>query len=171
MNTDKTINEEFLKREEYPVWYYKKLEEIKVDDVIWDLLKETFVVEIEGVKHEITFGKNRKGEIGECIKYNDIKNSNLCSFEVVDKGFREGKWFRITELDTTKEFKVAYEEEKKRYDRSELEKWYREALINIVNDSKDISDKTKQIFIEEIKNISYTRLEELVKSLFKNSEK
>lgn len=57
MNTEETINKKFVERNEYPIWYYKELESVDVDYVIWNLLKKKFVVETEGSKHEILFGK------------------------------------------------------------------------------------------------------------------
>ena len=124
MNTDKTLTEEFTKHNEHPIWYYKELKSVDISYVIFYLLKEPFVVDIYGSKHEVIFGKNRKGEIGQCIRYDDIENSNLCSFEVVNKGFIEGKWFVITDIDTSDDFKSEYNKRKIEYEKEETKSWY-----------------------------------------------
>lgn len=125
MNTDKTLNETFYNnyKSEYPVWYYKKLEEIDVDDVIFNLLKYNFVVELNGKKISITFGKNENDEIGTTQACEE--GLDYTSYETINKAFREGKWFKITNKDTTKKFKTEFE--KKRSER--LKKEYREAMI------------------------------------------
>lgn len=144
MNTDKTLNEKFIEKKDCPIWYYKELKEVDIDYVIWNLLKETFVVEINGSKHEITFGKNRKGEIGQYIRYDDIKSSNLNSYKVVEKGFREGKWFIITDIDTSNEFKSNYMKEKFNIREKKTEQWYKKILNNAIEDDKEISIEQKK---------------------------
>lgn len=168
MNTNKTLDNKFIENREHPIWYYKGLKLVDVDYVIWNLLKETFVVEIEGIKHEITFGKNRKSEIGQCIKYNDIRNSKLCSFEVVQKGFREGKWFVITDIDTTVEFKDNYNEREEKYNQEEIKEMYKSILKNAIDHTKDLSEEQRNKYIQELKDSSYEELENLFKSLMKN---
>lgn len=172
INTDKTLDNKFIERQtNHPIWYYKELEPVDVDYVIAYLLKETFVVEIEGSKHEITFGYNKEENyIGQCIKYDDIKNSKLCSFEVIQKGFKKGKWFIITDKDTSEEFKTDYEQRKAEYQKEETEKWYRQGLINVIKEHKDLNKEQKENCIQEIENASYEKLEELMKALFNNSE-
>lgn len=101
MNTSKTLRKKFANNGNHtklPIWYYKKISEVSVDYVIFNLLKEDFVVEINGEKHEITFGINDNGEIGQTIRY-DEHNSWLCSFEVISKGFKEGIWYIIEDED------------------------------------------------------------------------
>lgn len=167
MNTDKTLNEKFAENKEYPIWYYKELKEVDISYIIWNLLKETFVVEIDGIKYEITFGKNRKGEFAQCITYNDIKNSSLVSCEVIDRGFEEGKWFTISDTDTSNEFKSEFLKEKMEYEREEIVKYYKEILKNAISSIEGLSmDKRNSLFIE-IDSSSYEHLENLVSLLIK----
>ena len=169
INTDKTLNNNFIERNEHPIWYYKQLESVEVDYVIAYLLKDKFVVEIDGSKHEVTFGHNKKENyIGQCIKYDDIKNSKLTSYKVVRKGFIEGKWFIITNKDTTDEFKHDYDKRKAEYHKQETEKWYRQGLTNVIKEHKDLNENQKNKCIEEIANASYEELESLMDSLFKS---
>lgn len=166
MNTEKTLNEKFTARRDYPIWYYKELNEVEVDYVIWNLLKETFVVDINGSKHEITFGKNRKDEICQCIKYDDIMYSNLTSYKVVEKGFKEGKWFTITDIDTTDEFKTNYVNRKTQYEKEETKQWYKQLLNNVVRVANDLTEEQKTGLLQSTENISYEELEGLVNTLF-----
>lgn len=168
MNTNKTLNNKFIEKKDRPIWYYKELKPVDVDYVIWYLLKETFVVEIDGSKHEITFGKNKKGEIGQCIRYDDIKNSNLCSFEVVKKGFTEGKWFIITDTNTTDEFKDNYNKRKEEYEKESIKDLYKSILKSAIDYTKDLSEEQKNKYIQEIEDSSYEELKNLYKSLMKN---
>lgn len=171
MNTDKTLRSKFIDRKDYPIWYYKELQPVKVDYVIWNLLKEPFVVEINGSKHEITFGKNRKSEIGQCIKYDDINNSGLCSYEVVEKGFKDGQWFTITDTDTTDEFKSDYIKRKNQYEKEKMTKWFKEVLSNMIKDNEDINLGQSDILLKQIENSSYEELENYMKiSLTKANE-
>jgi hypothetical protein len=170
LNTDKTLKEKFIEKKGYPIWYHKELKETTVDWVIWNLLKESFVVEIDGSKHEITFGKNRKGEINQCIRYDDIKHSNLCSYQVVEKGFKEGKWFTISNINTSDEFKADHEKRKEEYHREETKQWYIKILTNFIEDKKDLSEERRSGYLEEINNSSYEELEKLVTALFKNAK-
>lgn len=171
MNTNKTLDNKFIENRERPIWYYKELKPVDVDYVIWYLLKETFVVEIDGGKHEITFGKNRKGEIGQCIKYDDIGNSSLCSFEVIKKGFREGKWFVITDTDTSDEFKDNYNKRKEEYEKESLKEMYKSILKNAIDHTKDLSQEQRTKYTREIEDSSYEDLENLFNSLMKNVKK
>lgn len=165
MNTDKTIQDKFIKSNDKPIWYYKELEEVEVDYVIWNLLKMSFVVEIEGSKHEIIFGKNRKHEIGQYIRYDDIKGSNLCSFEVVNKGFRNGKWYIITDIDTTEDFKQNYDKTKEECNREEFKRFSREILTDVINKMDNLDNGIKHKYIKEIDNSSYEQLQELFSAL------
>ena len=171
MNTDKTLREKFCRMNEYPIWYYKELSPVEVDYVVWNLLKEPFVVEIDGCKYEITFGKNRKHEIGQCISYKDIKKSTLSSYQVVNRGFREGKWYTISETDTTEEFKANYVKQKEEHDRQELEKFYREILIGIVEGNKKIPKEKQSSLVEEINNYTFEDLEYTIKGMFDKYKK
>ena len=125
MNTDKTLNETFYNnyKSEYPVWYYKELEEIDIDDVIFNLLKYNFVVELNGKKIIIIFRKNRNNEIGTTQFCEE--GLDYTSYETINRAFKEGEWFKVTNRNTSKEFKAEFE--KKRSER--LKKEYREAMI------------------------------------------
>lgn len=167
MNTDKTLNNKFAqKRNEYPVWYYKELKPIDIDYVIAYLLKDTFVVDIGGSKHEITFGYNNKENfIGQSILYDDIKNSNLTSYKVIQQGFKSGQWYIITEKDTTEEYKINYRNEKDEYVKKKTSEFYRKCLKNSI-DSFDISKDKKTEYKKTINNLSYEDLEMYMSTLF-----
>lgn len=171
MNTDKTLNNNFIERNEHPIWYYKELESVDVDYVIAYLLKDKFVVDIDGSKHEVTFGHNKKENyIGQCIKYDDIKNSNLTSYKVIQKGFTEGKWFIITDKDTTDEFKQDYDKRKAEYQKEEAEQWYKQVLNNVIKKHEDLNEEQKSNYLQKINNEwSFEELESLMDSLFKNN--
>jgi hypothetical protein len=173
MNTDKTLHNKFIEsvgKNDNPIWYYKELQAVSIDYVIWNLLKETFVVEINGIKHEITFGKNRKNEIGQYIKYSDIEKSCLCSYEVINKGFNEGKWFIITEIDTAEDFKKQYNDKKEEYKKISLIKMYKTILTNVIMNSKDLTENIKATYIQEVENSSLEKLENLFKSVIETSK-
>lgn len=167
MDNHKTLTEKFIERDEHPIWYYKELEEVDVDYVIAYLLKETFVVEIDGSKHEITFGHNKKENyVGQCIKYDDIKNSNLTSHKVVRQGFKDGKWFVITETDTSDEFKQDYDKRKAEYQKKETENWYKDILCDVIKEHKDLTNEQKEGYFNKINNEwSYEELEHLMEGL------
>ena len=92
MNTDKTLIQKFCIKEDYPIWYYKQLHEVDIDYVITYMLTDniSFVVDIQGDKHEIMFGKNRKNEIEKNIRYGDMipKNRFRTSYEVINDAFK-----------------------------------------------------------------------------------
>lgn len=167
MNNEKTLNKKFIERNNHPIWYYKELQEVEIDYVIAYLLKETFIVDIDGSKHEITFGHNKnENYIGRCIRYDDIKNSNLCSFEVVRRGFKEGKWFIVTENDTSDEYKTDYDKRKEQYKKQEEEQLYKEILSDVIKEHKDLNDEQKSGYLQKINNEwSYEELETLMNSL------
>lgn len=172
LNTSETLRDKFAKGiDDMPIWYYKELEEVEVDYVIFNLLKTTFVVEIDGSKHEITFGKNRKHEIGQHIRYNDIKNSNLCSFEVINQGFQKGKWFTITDKDTTESFKQDYLKRKVDYEKTQREELYRDLLTSMV-EKKYADDKEKRnLLLKDINNFSYEELDYIFNRTSKKEQK
>lgn len=160
MNTSETLRDKFAQGiNDMPIWYYKELEEVELDYVIFNLLKTTFVVEIDGSKHEITFGKNRKHEIGQHIKYNDIKNSNLCSFEVINQGFQKGKWFIISDKDTTESFKQDYIKRKEDYEKIQREELYRGLLTSMVEMKYADNDEQRNFLLKDIDTLSYEELD------------
>ena len=167
LNNENTLTEKFIKKEEYPIWYYKELEKVEINYVIAHLLKETFVLDINGSKHEITFGYNKKEDfIGHSIKYDDITNSNLTSYNVIQKGFREGVWYAITEKDTTDEFKKDYEKRKEEYKRKDTENFYKKILSDMVKVHKDLNEEEKNVYLQKINNEwAFEELEHLINSL------
>lgn len=170
MNTDKTLMEKFgANRNDYPIWYYKKIKEIHIDYVIFNLLKETFIVEIDNKKITITFGKNRKHEIGSVQSCTE--GLDFTSYETIRKAFREGKWFIITDEDTTDDFKEEYkvkEEERKiieiRNSRIEL---LTMAIINI-SDKNKTSKEDANNYISALKEMNDDELMILTEKLFKS---
>ncbi|APH20872.1 TPA: hypothetical protein ACXDAY_002225 [Clostridium botulinum] len=170
MNTEETINKKFVERNEYPIWYYKELESVDVDYVIWNLLKKKFVVETEGSKHEILFGKNKDDEIGQYIRYDEIKNSNLTSYKVVERGFREGKWFIITDKNTSDEFKADYNKRKAEFKKEESKEFYRHILKNAIRSMKELSEEDRDKHMQFLDNTSYEELEKLFDTLMKNTK-
>ena len=167
MNNDKTLRDKFISNLEYPVWYYKELQPVSVDFVIFNLLKESFVVDINNCKHEITFGKNRKSEIGSCITYDDINNSKLCSYDVIEKGFRDGEWFIISDTNTSDEFKEEYKNMKIKHERNENKEMYLKILKNVINSNDKLSDEEKSECIVCVENSSYEELEDCIKHMCK----
>src|SRR5574344_2428759 len=168
MNTDKTLNETFYNnyKNEYPIWYYKKLEEIDVDDVIFNLLKYNFVVELNGKKISITFGKNENDEIGTTQFCEE--GLDYTSYETINRAFKEGKWFKVTNRNTSKEFKAEFE--KKRSER--LKKEYREAMIFMLSRLGDgYKGKTREELEEELSEWTDEDLELCVSKISENYKK
>lgn len=168
MNTDKTLRETFASHsDKYPMWYYKKLIEIDVDDVIFNLLKETFVVELDDKKIVITFGKNRKHEIGSTQSCNE--GLDYTSFETIRKAFREGKWFRISEEDTSDSFKECYELKEKEREKKSMRADRIDLLtktLNRIKESSNLNLKNIDSNIAEINNMSDEELELVTNQLF-----
>ena len=168
MNADKTLNETFYNnyKNEYPIWYYKKLEEIDVDDVIFNLLKYNFVVELNGKKISITFGKNENDEIGTTQSCEE--GLDYTSYETISRSFKEGKWFKVTNKDTTKKFKTEFE--KKRSER--LKKEHREAMIFMLSRLGDgYKGKTTEELEEMLREWSDKDLELCIDKLAENYKK
>lgn len=169
MNTDKTLTERFCDRNEYPIWYYKELKEIDVDDVILNLLKETFVVELNDKKITMTFGKNRKHEIG--CNQSCHEGLDYTSYKTIRKSFREGKWFRITDRDTTEEFKEEYRLNKEKRKAKEIREDRIWMLTRAIDIAESVSREVRDKHIEELKYKSDEELEELSKLLFSSFDK
>lgn len=168
INTDKTLREKFGNNlHDYPIWYYKQLEKIDVEDVIFNLLKETFVVELHDKKIVMTFGKNKKHEIG-CTQSCD-EGLDYTSYNTIRKAFTEGKWFRITEENTTDEFKEEYkikESERKRMSTREVNIGI---LTNIISRIESIPQEERDRHITGFQNMSDAELNELTELLFKQN--
>lgn len=100
MNTKETLNKKFLAERsddcEYSI-LRNRIEKVDIDFVILNLLKYDYVLEINESKFDITFGLNKKsGEIGNFIK--PYPNSNLLmDGNIIEKGFKEGKWYYVTD--------------------------------------------------------------------------
>lgn len=170
MNTDKTLKEQFTSNtSDYPIWYYKQLEEIEVEDVIFNLLKETFVVELNNKKIVMTFGKNRKHEIG-CAQSCD-EGLDYTSYETIRKSFTEGKWFRVTGEDTSDEFKKDYRDKESERRRLSM----RESRINILEKAigiiPSISIDEKSTFISALQDMTDDDLKELTEAFFSKFKK
>ena len=168
MNTDKTLNETFYNnyKSEYPVWYYKELEEIDIDDVIFNLLKYNFVVELNGKKISMTFGKNENDEIGTTQFCEE--GLDYTSYETISRSFKEGKWFKVTNKNTTKKFKEEFE--KKRSER--LKKEHREAMIFMLSRlTKGYKGKTAEELEEMLREWSDKDLELCIDKLAENYKK
>lgn len=113
MKSEKDIVAAFVaSQEDYPIWYYKKLTEVDLDYVIWNMLLEPFVVEIRGIRFHFIFGKNRKHEIISTVRNDDLHKNPWTSWELVNKAFREGIWFSISAEDTSCEYRQNYRREK-----------------------------------------------------------
>lgn len=171
MNTDKTLTEKFAKSNDKPIWYYKELEEIDLDYVIWYLLQESFVVELDGYKYEITFGKNRKHEIGTCIRYDEFQtNAYLAQFEVIRESFKRGKWFIITEQDTTEKFKQNYNARLEKHHKTQELDIMKDVLTTFIKQHNGISDKEKDNFVDMIENNSYEMINKYFTLLLKGNK-
>ena len=166
MNTDETLREKFgANLHDYPIWYYKQIEKIDVEDVIFNLLKETFVIEINSKKIVMTFGKNRKHEIG-CTQSCD-EGLEYTSYKTIRKAFTEGKWFRITEEDTTDEFKEEYKIKEAERKRISIREVSIDILINAINMLTSISKEEKDRRIVGLQGMNDNELGKLTESLFK----
>lgn len=97
--------------------------------------------------------------------YDDIKNSNLTSYEVIQQGFKSGQWYITTEKDTTEEYKINYKNKKDKYVKKKTSEFYRKCLKNSI-DSFDISKDKKTEYKKTINNSSYEDLEMYMSTLF-----
>ena len=86
-----------------PSWKTHQIHPISVDDVIWNLLKQNFVVEIEGHRYDVTFGQNQKGEIG--FSSTIYPSPHLVSSEFIRRAFREGTWYELSDKPLTQKGK------------------------------------------------------------------
>lgn len=165
MNTDKTLRDKFVSNmNNYPIWYYKQLKKIDVDDVIFNLLRETFVVELNGKKIVMTFGKNRKHEIGCTQSCNE--GLDYTSYKTIRKAFTEGKWFRITDEDTTDKFKEEFKIKEAERKRIKMRKSTIDILTRAIDMVKVISQEEKNRQIAGLKDMSDDELKELCEYLF-----
>lgn len=170
MNTDKTLREKFgANLHDYPIWYYKQIEEIEVEDVIFNLLKETFVVELNGKKIVMTFGKNRKHEIGCTQSCNE--GLDYTSYKTIRKAFTEGKWFRITEEDTTGEFKEDYKNKEAERKRISMREGRIDILATAIDMITSIPKEERDKHIAGLRDMNDNELEKLSDILFSKLKK
>lgn len=106
IHTDETLNKKFATSSKGLLKYNilkKRIEEVDISFVMFNLLKYDFVVDINGDKYDLSFGLNKEnGEIGNCQTF--YPNSrNLLSYELIEKAFKEGKWFYVTNEDLTED--------------------------------------------------------------------
>lgn len=92
MNTSAILDKKFLSNTSKS-WRTHKLKAVDTRYVIWYLLKKDFAVEIDGHKYDVTFGLNTDGEVGYTISQEG--SPSLTSFDIVERGFKGGKWFEI----------------------------------------------------------------------------
>lgn len=171
MHTEKDLTEQFIAKHDYPIWYYKELESVNVSYVIMNLLKEHYVVEIEGHKYGLTFGINKSDEIGSYILYDQFHRNSLSSYKILEKGFQNGKWFIVTENNTSEEFKDLYKTKLNIYKEKEKRKDYKEILINFILSQDNLAQKEKNRYITDINTYSDNIIEKLVNQLFKSCDK
>ena len=136
----------------------------------WDFsIKDIFFFDSD--RYEVVFGKNRKHEIGQYIKNGDMNKESLSSYRVINEGFKKGKWFIITDRDTTDEFKKDYIKKKEDFAKKEKDMLYRDLLLSALEQMEDLSENQKRAFEEEETNCSYERLEELITALMSSFSK
>lgn len=167
MNTDKTLKEKFGSTiNDYPIWFYKELDEVDISYVIFNLLKETFVVELDNKKIVMTFGKNRKHEIG-CTQ-SCHEGLDYTSYTTIEKAFKEGKWFILSDNDTSDSFKEEYIKDLEEKQKIELRNGRIDILSSVIEKIPNTSDEEKLKTIESLKNMSDEELENLTDRLFKS---
>ena len=170
MNTDKTLREKFVDNiDGYPIWYYKQIEKIEVDDVIFNLLKETFIVELNDKKIVMTFGKNRKHEIGCTQSCNE--GLDYTSYKTIRKAFTEGKWFRVLEEDTTDEFKEEYKVKEAERERISMRETRIDLLTTAIDKVSSVSKEERDKHIAGLQDMSDEELESLTEYLFSKFKK
>lgn len=125
VNTEKTLYDKFLNFKS-PSWRTHKLKEVDIDYVMWHLVIKNFAVEIDGHKYDITFGLNCNNEMGHSISMEG--SPSLTTRTVINRGFKEGKWFEILEEELSKEEKESIEKEIKEREEKEFEQFVLERL-------------------------------------------
>ena len=104
MNTDKNVAQKFCSLRQ-GIGYNllkMKLQEININEVVFSLLKYNFMVEINGSRYDLMFGVSETGEIS-CNQTYYPNSEPLTSHELIEKSFREGKWFYLTDIHLTDE--------------------------------------------------------------------
>lgn len=107
MNTVATLSNMFSDRTRLS-WKTHKIVEVDISYVLWYMLKKHFVVEIDGYKYEVSFALNSDNEIGSCISMED--SPSMTSYNVLNYGFQDGKWFEILDEELSKDEKEAIDD-------------------------------------------------------------
>lgn len=169
MNTDKTLIKKFASHTKYPIWYYKELEEVSIHYVIFNLLKESFVVELDNKKITMTFGKNENHEIGCSQSCNH--GLDYTSYETINKAFKDGTWFRILETETSDEFKENYILEEERKSKIAERELKIDILTNALESMKNKNNLYNENYKDMLNSMSDEDLDILTDRLFKNITK
>lgn len=169
MDNNELLRDTFMSCRDYPVWYYKKLEEVSLDYVIFNLIKETFVVELNNKKIVMSFKTNENGEI--CYAQSCDDGLEYTSYETIVRAFKQGSWYRILDADTSSVFKEEYEAGKKKSSNDALREQRIKLLTNALIRAKevrkfDIKDIDKRI--SELNDLDDEELQSLINILMKN---
>lgn len=154
MNTDKTLTSEFCNHVKNNLckWQTKVLESVDVDYVISNLLIDKFVVEIDAHKYDITFGKNRKHYIGSSMTL--YPSPALCSYEIINKGFTIGKWYRVTEKDLSQEEIDKHIKDVKDKEEKEHQEWLLKcAKIMLEDEEIDTDNMSESEIVDQLKEL------------------
>lgn len=168
MHTEEDLTTKFVSKKDHPIWYYKELEPVDIDYVIMNLLKENFVVEINNHKYEVTFGIDKSDEIGFGTRYDEFNHEFISSYDILNKGFKEGNWFVVTNRNTSHKSKENYDLKLKEYKEKQKIQFDKEILTNFINTQKDIDKEEKNRLIKYINICSAEERKSFVKKLFKN---
>ena len=91
-----------------------------------------------------------------------IRKSN----KTINKCFREGIWFRITNEDTTEEFKQEYKIKEAERKAKKMREYRIEILTNAINMVESVPQEEKNRHIKGLQNMSGKELERLIGILF-----
>ena len=78
-------------------------------------------MELNGKKISIIFGKNENDEIGTTQMCEE--GLDYTSYETISRSFKEGKWFKVTNRNTSKEFKEEFEKKRSERLKKEISPW------------------------------------------------
>ena len=149
-----------------PVWYYKQLEEVSNDYVVFNLLRtDVFVLEMYGIKYEIRFVLNEDKEINVWTTYNDIEESTISSRELIESAFRSGKWYILTKKNTTKTFKKEFDKRKAEKERQEQREFYIRVIAVTLKNVEEFKNCTREEIEEMLTKWSDEDLEKVVNKI------
>lgn len=160
MNKEKHIIDDFVKgSKQLRAWQMYVLEEVPLTYVINNLLKEKFVVEIEEEKYDIMFGIYEDSGIGFS---NSIYPSKcISSYDLIEKGFKNGKWYIITNK------QLPIKEIKK-----QLECQYNKEKQESLDFFKELNEKSKQkVDLNDIEKALDIQINEEIKNILSALEK